>query len=80
MRINFCKNNIALDWSLINDTSKMKINLRRDEIEFSNNTIYLNSSISLKHLNVKILNGTTINELFKELFIINYNQRIKGRY
>ncbi|XP_017753996.1 PREDICTED: uncharacterized protein LOC108546444 [Eufriesea mexicana] len=65
-------------WSLINDTSKMVINIGRDKIEFSNNTVHLNSNISLRNLNVRLLNGININELFNELFIINQNQRIKG--
>lgn len=58
----------------------MNINIEKDEIEFSNNIVYLNSSISLTNLNVKMLNGVNINDLFNELFIINRNQRIEGRF
>lgn len=58
----------------------MNINIEKDEIEFSNNIVYLNSSISLTNLNVKMLNGININDLFNELFIINLNQRIEGRF
>ncbi|KAG6797313.1 hypothetical protein HZU73_07383 [Apis mellifera caucasica] len=65
-------------WSLTSDVLKLEINLTSDKIEFSNDTIYLNSNISLMNLNVKMLNGTNINELFDELFIINHNQKIKG--
>lgn len=58
----------------------MVINIERDKIEFSNNTVHLNSNISLTNLNVKMLNDINVKELFNELFIINQNQRIKGRF
>lgn len=32
------------------------------------------------NLNIKMLNGTNINELFDKLFIINHNQKIKGKF
>lgn len=69
-----------LDWSLANDILKLEINLASDKIEFSNDTIYLNSNISLINLNMKMLNGTNVNELFDKLFIINHNQKIKGKF
>lgn len=70
---------IILDWSLNNDTSKMDINVESDKIEFSDDTVHLYSNVSLTNLTVNTINGTNINELFSELFIIHENQKIKGR-
>ncbi|KOC68187.1 hypothetical protein WH47_03345, partial [Habropoda laboriosa] len=65
-------------WSLNDDTSKMQIDVEPDKMKFSNDTVYLNSDISVSNLNVTRLNGTDIDGLFNELFIINHNQKIKG--
>ncbi|CAK9799818.1 hypothetical protein ANTPLA_LOCUS2117 [Anthophora plagiata] len=65
-------------WSRNDDTSKIQINVDPDKIRFTNDTVHLNSDVFITNLNVRTLNGTDIDELFDDLFVISRNQRIRG--
>lgn len=57
----------------------MELNLGSKEIEFLNDTIHLHSNATFTTLNVKTVNGVNIDELFKELFILGQNQKLRGK-
>ncbi|XP_076668762.1 uncharacterized protein LOC143369142 [Andrena cerasifolii] len=66
-------------WALrARSTSKVELDLGSKEIEFLNDTILLHSNVTFRKLHVKTVNGLNIDELFKELFILDQNQRIRG--
>ncbi|XP_029156474.1 uncharacterized protein LOC114929196 [Nylanderia fulva] len=62
--------------------------LRKDEgitftaanssIEYSNDTIIVHSDLTVPRLKIKSLNGTIVDELIDNLFLINHTQKIKG--
>ncbi|XP_012229079.2 uncharacterized protein fs(1)M3 [Linepithema humile] len=46
--------------------------------EYSNDTIIVHSDLTVPRLNIMSLNGTIVDELISNLFIINHSQKIKG--
>ncbi|XP_046144396.1 uncharacterized protein LOC114879783 [Osmia bicornis bicornis] len=65
-------------WALNDGTSKTVLDRAPNNIEFSNDTMFLYSNVSMESLNLKTLNDIDIDEFFSELFVINKNQKIKG--
>nr|XP_012151819.1 PREDICTED: uncharacterized protein LOC100881625 isoform X2 [Megachile rotundata] len=66
-------------WVLNNDTSRLAIDIAADKAVFSNDTVVLHSNISTKNFNAITLNNINLDEFFGELFIIDKNQKIKGK-
>lgn len=47
-------------------------------MEYSNGTIIVHSDVTVSKLNIKNLNGTVINQLIDDLFVINSTNKITG--
>ncbi|XP_076658861.1 uncharacterized protein LOC143362514 [Halictus rubicundus] len=65
-------------WVLKNGSSGMDINLEPSEIEFSNDTVYLRSNVSVTNLNAEMINDVDVDKFLDELFIVDKNQKIRG--
>lgn len=70
-------NGAFADWTLRNDEGIASA-LANSSVEYVNDTIVLHSNLTIPKLKIKSLNGTIIDELIDDLFIINRTQEIKG--
>lgn len=66
------------DWTLRNGTTNV-LTGANGSIEYSNDTVTVHSDLTVEKLRVNSLNGTDIDQLFNDLFIINERQEITGR-
>ena len=75
--ISICINNISTDWLLQNDEG-IGSAIANSSVEYSNDTLILHSDLTVPTLKIKNLNGTIIDQLMDDLFIINRAQKING--
>lgn len=66
-----------VDWALRNDEGIASA-IANSSVEYTNDTIILHSNLTIPKLKIKSLNGTIIDQLIDDLFIINRPQKIKG--
>lgn len=72
-----CINDAFTDWMLRNDEG-IAAAIANSSIEYANDTVILHDNLTIPKLKIKSLNGTIIDELINDLFIINRSQKIKG--
>ncbi|XP_012277649.1 uncharacterized protein LOC105698191 [Orussus abietinus] len=65
-------------WQLENDTMSTLINEQGANIDIQNDTILVQSDLSLGNLGVEKLNRLNVNAFLNDLFIFGYQQHIKG--
>lgn len=75
--ISICINNASTDWLLENDEG-IGSAIANSSVEYSNDTLILHSDLTVPKLKIKSLNGTMIDQLMDDLFIINRTQKING--
>ncbi|XP_018304275.1 uncharacterized protein [Mycetomoellerius zeteki] len=64
-------------WLLENDEG-IGSAIANSSVEYSNDTLILHSDLTVPKLKIKSLNGTMIDQLMDDLFIINRTQKING--
>lgn len=70
-------NGVFADWTLKNDEGIASA-IVNSSVEYINDVILLHSNLTISKLKIKSLNGTIIDELIDDLFIVNRTQKIKG--
>ncbi|XP_036139692.1 uncharacterized protein LOC105829427 [Monomorium pharaonis] len=65
-------------WMLRDDDDGLASAIASNSVEYTNDTVILHSNLTVPKLKITSLNGTVIDQLIDDLFIINRNQKIKG--
>lgn len=68
---------IVADWTLKSQEG-IALAVANSAPEYSNDTITVHSDLTVPKLNIMSLNGTVVDELISNLFIINHSRKIKG--
>lgn len=77
MHIDLYERGVSTDWTLRNDEGIASA-IANSSVEYTNDTVILHSNLTVPKLKIKSLNGTVIDQLIDDLFIINRTQKIKG--
>ncbi|XP_071570772.1 uncharacterized protein [Temnothorax nylanderi] len=64
-------------WTLQNDEGIASA-IANSSVEYTDDTVILHSNLTIPKLKIKSLNGTVIDQLIDDLFVINRTQKIKG--
>ncbi|XP_020279426.1 uncharacterized protein LOC109852574 [Pseudomyrmex gracilis] len=64
-------------WTLRNN-GEITLAIANSSVEYSNDTVIVHSDLTIPHLKIKSLNGTIVDELMNDLFIVNRSQKING--
>jgi hypothetical protein len=68
------------DWLRVNDTKRTKLHgIDLNLISIKNDTLIINSGVTIDTLNIENINGINIRNFLKDVFIKGENQIIRGK-